>query len=116
LRNNVSVPLQYIESWLRGTGAAGIFNLMEDAATAEIARSQVWQWLHHGATTDDGKKITKDVVQQIESEELGKIRDAIGEDAFDSGRFKEAQEIFERVALSTEFAEFLTTPAYDYLD
>src|ERR1700687_1944920 len=74
LRANVSVGIQYIESWLRGTGAAAIFNLMEDAATAEISRSQVWQWLHHGATLADGRHVTRDLVQQLETEELDKIR------------------------------------------
>ena len=116
LRNNVSVAIQYIESWLRGTGAAGIFNLMEDAATAEIARSQVWQWIATGTKLDDGRTVTRDIVEAVEAEELGKVRAAIGGDAYDSGRFDEAQELFEQVALSDELAEFLTLPAYAHLD
>jgi len=116
LRSNVSVALQYIESWLRGIGAAAIFNLMEDAATAEISRAQVWQWLRHSTKLDDGTPVIRDLVQEIEAEELGKIRDALGADASESGRFKEAQEIFEQVSLSDDFADFLTLPAYDYLD
>ncbi|MGH7904471.1 MAG: malate synthase A [Candidatus Dormibacteraceae bacterium] len=112
LRNNVSVGIQYLESWLRGTGAAAIFNLMEDAATSEISRSQVWQWVHRGASLDDGRAVTKDLVRQIEDEELAKVREALGEDLYSKGRFDEAREIFERVALDDDFEEFLTLPAY----
>jgi malate synthase len=115
LRNNVSVGIQYLESWLRGTGAAAIFNLMEDAATSEISRTQIWQWIATGTKLDDGRQVTKDLVRTIEEEELAKIRDARGADAFDSGRFEEAREIFEQVALSEELAEFLTLPAYERL-
>ena len=116
LRNNVSVGIQYLESWLRGTGAAAIFNLMEDAATSEISRSQIWQWIATGTKLDDGRPVTKDLVQTIEAEELSKIRGARGADTFDSGRFDEAQQIFEQVTLSDEMAEFLTIPAYDRLE
>jgi malate synthase len=116
LRNNVSVGIQYISSWLMGNGAAAIFNLMEDAATAEISRSQVWQWVHNGATTSDGQKITKDLVQRVIEEELEKIKDSIGDEAFAKAPAKEAQTIFEEVALSDRFVEFLTLSAYDYLD
>src|ERR1051326_5359182 len=81
LRNNISVGIQYIESWLRGTGAAAIFNLMEDAATAEISRSQVWQWVHHGATLNTGQRVTRELVLQLEEEELEKIRQSLTPDA-----------------------------------
>jgi malate synthase len=116
LRNDVSVGLQYLESWLRGTAAVGIFNLMEDAATAEISRSQVWQWLHNDVTLDDGPKVTVEFVRQVIAEELDKIREAIGEQTYDAGRFKEAQELFEQVALDDHFEDFLTVPAYERID
>ena len=116
LRNNVSVALQYLEAWLRGTGAVAIFNLMEDAATAEISRSQVWQWIHNGVRLEDGTPITADLVGRIEDEELAKIRDAIGDQAWAAGRFDDARKLFERVALADDFADFLTTAAYDSID
>jgi len=116
LRSNVSVGIQYIESWLRGTGAAAIFNLMEDAATAEISRSQVWQWVHHGAQLADGRPITRELVLQIEGEEMARIQESIGRDSFEAGRFAEARELFEAVALSPQFVEFLTLPAYEHID
>ena len=116
LRGNVNVGIQYIASWLRGVGAAAIFNLMEDAATAEISRSQVWQWVQQGVKTKEGQAITADYVRQIEGEELGKIQDALGEANFSAGRFTEAATIFEQVALSEDFVEFLTLPAYDHID
>jgi malate synthase len=98
LRQNVSVGIRYIESWLRGVGAAAIDNLMEDAATAEISRSQVWQWVKHGEFTPE------------------RVREVIAEETLEGGRFEEAREIFERVALSDDFVEFLTLPAYEYID
>jgi malate synthase len=118
LRNNVNVGIQYISSWLRGNGAAGIYGLMEDAATAEISRSQVWQWIRHGRTLDDGTEITPELVRRLEGEELERIRTEIGDDEwFDSqGRPKESRELFEQVALADELAEFLTIPAYERLD
>jgi malate synthase len=116
LRNDVSVALQYLSSWLRGTAAVGIFNLMEDAATAEIARSQVWQWVHNGVKLAEGAAVTPELVRRVEEEELDKIRRAVGDEVYASSRAKEAQELFERVALGDEFIEFLTIPAYDYLD
>ena len=119
LRNNVNVGIQYISSWLRGNGAAGIYGLMEDAATAEISRSQVWQWIRHGRTLeDDGTPITPDLVRRLEGEELERIRTEIGDDEwFESeGRPKESRALFEEVALADELAEFLTIPAYEKLD
>jgi malate synthase len=116
LRGNVSVALQYLEAWLRGNGAVGINNLMEDAATAEISRSQVWQWIHNGVRLDDGTTITADLVGRIEDEELAKIREALGDQAWAAGRFDDARKLFERVALSDDFADFLTTAAYDSID
>jgi malate synthase len=117
LRNNVNVGIQYISSWLRGNGAAGIYGLMEDAATAEISRSQVWQWIRHGRTLDDGTEITPDLVRQLEGEELERIRSEIGDDEWfeTEGRPQESRELFEQVALADELTEFLTTPAYERL-
>jgi malate synthase len=116
LRGNISIGIQYIESWLRGTGAAAIFNLMEDAASAEISRSQVWQWIHHGAMLGDGRRVTRELVVQLEAEELDKIRQALGVDAYGAGRFDEARDLFDQVALSEDFIDFLTLPAYDHID
>jgi malate synthase len=119
LRNNVNVGIQYISSWLRGNGAAGIYGLMEDAATAEISRSQVWQWIRHGRTLeDDGTPITPELVRRLEGEELERIRSEIGDDEWfeREGRPQESRALFEQVALADELAEFLTIPAYEQLD
>lgn len=110
LRSNISVGLQYIESWLRGTGAVAIFNLMEDVATAEIARSQVWQWLRNGVHLDDGRPVTGELVRRFEDEELAKL------DAGPGRRFEDARKIFDEVALAPDYVEFLTFPAYDLID
>jgi malate synthase len=117
LRSNVNVGIQYISSWLRGNGAAGIYGLMEDAATAEIARGQVWQWIHHEATLDDGRTITPELVRELETSELERIRSEIGDDEWfeKEGRPDLSRSLFERVALSDEFVEFLTLPAYEEL-
>jgi malate synthase len=113
VRNNVSVGIQYLEAWLRGNGAVAIFHLMEDAATAEISRSQIWQWVHNGVQTAEGTAITPEWVRQVEDEELDKIRAAVGDELFHKGRYAEARELFEQVALADEFEEFLTLPAYE---
>ena len=117
LRSNVNVGIQYISSWLRGNGAAGIYGLMEDAATAEIARGQVWQWIRHGATLDDGREVTPELVRDLATSELEKIRSEIGDDEWfeKEGRPDLSRSLFERVALSDEFVEFLTLPAYEEL-
>ena len=117
LRSNVNVGIQYISSWLRGNGAAGIYGLMEDAATAEIARGQVWQWIHHEATLDDGRTITPDLVRELATSELEKIRSEIGDDEWfeKEGRPDLSRSLFEKVALSDDFLEFLTLPAYEEL-
>jgi malate synthase len=117
LRSNINVGIQYISSWLRGNGAAGIYGLMEDAATAEIARGQVWQWIRHGAELDDGRTVTPDLVRELATSELEKIRGEIGDDAWfeKEGRPDLSRSLFERVALSDDFVEFLTLPAYDEL-
>jgi malate synthase len=112
LRNNVSVGLQYLANWLAGTGAVAIFNLMEDAATAEIARSQVWQWLHNDVALADGPQVTRDLVERIITEELEAIREQYGA-AFDAAQFDQAVALFKEVALADDYAEFLTIPAYE---
>jgi malate synthase len=118
LRSNVNVGIQYISAWLRGNGAAGIYGLMEDAATAEISRAQVWQWIKHGEVLDDGRPVTPELVRELEASELAKIREEIGDDEWfkREGRPDLSRSLFERVALSgDEFVEFLTLPAYEEL-
>jgi malate synthase len=115
LRGNVEVALLYLESWLRGNGAVAIHNLMEDAATAEISRSQVWQWLHHGVKLDTGAVVTGDLVQRVLDEESAAIRTAIGEQAWTDGAYEQARELFARVATADDFEAFLTVPAYETL-
>jgi malate synthase len=112
LRNNISVALQYLAAWLGGSGAVAIFNLMEDAATAEISRSQVWQWIHNEVLLEDGPLVTRDVVERMIDEELGKIHQQADE-SFDSARYGQAVALFTEVALADTFAEFLTLPAYE---
>jgi malate synthase len=116
LRSNVIVSILYIESWLRGVGAAALFNLMEDAATAEISRSQIWQWVRHGASLSEGPKITADLVRKVAAEELAKVREAFGVEAYGRGRFDQANTLFEQVTLSETFVDFLTLPAYELID
>jgi len=117
VRNNISVGILYLESWLRGHGAAAIYNLMEDTATAEISRSQLWQWVHNPeARLSDGRAITVDRIQEWTAQELEKIREAAGEEAYRSGRFPKAREIFHRVVVEDAFVDFLTLIAYEELD
>jgi malate synthase len=116
LRNDVSVALQYLDSWLRGNGAAAIYNLMEDAATAEIARSQVWQWVRHGARLSDGAAVTADLVRRLASEEVERLRGERGPGAAAGDRLDDALQLLEQVSLGPEFVEFLTLPAYERID
>jgi malate synthase len=109
LRNDVSVGIQYLSAWLRGSGAVAIDNLMEDAATAEIARSQVWQWIRHG-------HFQREQVRSVIDEELARLRAEFGDEVFERSRADEARELFEEVALGDEFVEFLTIPAYEHLE
>ena len=115
VRTNVAVGIQYLESWLRGTGAAAIANLMEDAATSEISRAQIWQWCHHHTKMVDGRVVTKELVHKIADEEVAALRTAMGDEAFGASRFLDARSLFERVALERPFFEFLTLPAYTTL-
>jgi malate synthase len=116
LRTDVNVGFQYISFWLTGRGAAAINSMMEDAATAEISRSQIWQWVHHGVQLDNGQTVTPELVRQVLDEETAKIREQVGAEVWDAGRPRETREIFEGVALSSELIEFLTIPAYRYLE
>jgi malate synthase len=111
LRMNIRVGVQYIEAWLRGNGAVPLYNLMEDAATAEISRTQDWQWLHYGATLDDGRRVTAELVEACLADEMAKLKAALG-DAYTGGRFEEAVALFKRLVLSDKLEAFLTLPAY----
>lgn len=116
LRINVSVGVQYIASWLRGQGAAPINNLMEDAATAEISRTQVWQWIRHPkGILDDGRKVTLDLVLSVLDEELEKIKAVVGEEFYNNGRFEDAAVLFKNLIEQDEFVEFLTLPGYEQI-
>ena len=116
LRTDVNVGFQYISFWLSGRGAAAINSMMEDAATAEISRTQIWQWIRHGVKLDDGREVTPELVRQVLDEETGKIREQVGDEIWQAGRPRETREIFEKVALSPNLIEFLTLPAYRFLD
>lgn len=116
VRININVGIQYIASWLSGRGAAPIHNLMEDAATAEISRAQVWQWIRHPkGVLANGRKVTVEIYEQLKAEELSKIKDEIGLSAYQNGRFTEAVELFDSLILNDEFEEFLTIPGYKLL-
>ncbi|HLY49991.1 MAG TPA: malate synthase A [Solirubrobacteraceae bacterium] len=116
LRLNVNVGFQYLSFWLTGRGAAAINSLMEDAATAEISRSQIWQWVHHGVQLEDGRTVTPELVRSVLDEETARIRRDVGEAVWQRGRPAETRELFDRLALSSELVEFLTLPAYGHLD
>jgi malate synthase len=111
LRMNIRVAVQYTEAWLRGNGAVPLYNLMEDAATAEISRTQDWQWLHYGAALSDGRKVTAELVESALADEMAKLRTTLG-DAYARGRFDDAVALFRQLVLSSELEAFLTLPAY----
>ena len=116
LRNNISVSLQYLDSWLRGTGCVPINNLMEDAATVEISRAQIWQWIRHPrGVLDDGRKVTIELFHQLMTEELAKIAGRLGEQQYAQRKFADAAQILDQVISDEQFVEFLTLPAYRYL-
>ena len=116
LRTNIRIGIQYLESWLRGVGCVPLYNLMEDAATAEISRTQIWQWLKHNAKTDDGEYVTVQRVATATAEELAAIAEEVGETRFAASKFAEARDLFMRLATeTTTFTDFLTLPAYDSL-
>ncbi|MGW1712104.1 malate synthase A [Streptomyces sp. NPDC002156] len=115
LVNAVQVGIRYIEAWLRGLGAVAIFNLMEDAATAEISRSQIWQWINADVEFENGEKATPELTRKIAAEELANIRAEIGEEAFTAGHWQQAHDLLLTVALDADYADFLTLPAYEQL-
>lgn len=115
LRHNVRVGVQYIEAWLRGMGCVPLYNLMEDAATAEISRAQVWQIIHHRAPLDDGTTVDRARFAALVGEEMGRIRQEIGDARFASGKFEEARALFETLSTADTFENFLTIPAYAQL-
>jgi malate synthase len=116
LRLNVRVGIQYIESWLRGNGCVPLYSLMEDAATAEISRAQVWQWLRHGAALEDGRRVTPEVIGSVIDDEMKTIEREVGSARFQAGRFREARALFERISTAQSLENFLTLPAYEALD
>ena len=109
---NINIGILYIEAWLNGNGCVPLYNLMEDAATAEISRAQIWQWIKHSSKTVDGKEITKKYFNNLFKEEIKKIISTVGEEKFNNRKFKEASDIFYEMSTSDKFEEFLTFPAY----
>lgn len=116
LRMNINIGIQYVGAWLAGTGCVPIFNLMEDAATAEISRAQIWHWIRSPkGVLDDGRKVTKELFQSLVPQELEKVREILGDRQFAAGKYEEGAKMFEELTLAEDFAEFLTLPAYDYI-
>ncbi|NAS63112.1 malate synthase A, partial [Pseudomonas syringae pv. actinidiae] len=116
MRANIRVAVQYIEAWISGNGCVPIYGLMEDAATAEISRTSIWQWIHHGKTLSDGRVVTKALFRQMLAEEMQVIRVELGDARFDGGRFEEAARLMERITTQDALIDFLTLPGYDLLD
>src|SRR5256885_7121424 len=117
LRNNISVGIQYLGAWLAGNGCVPVFNLMEDAATAEISRSQIWQWIRSPkGLLDDGRKVTAELFKRLLAEELPKVRTYLGEEAYAAGKYQEAAALFEKITSDDTYVEFLTLPAYQKID
>ena len=115
VRKNINVGILYLESWLMGVGAAAIYNLMEDAATAEISRTQIWQWLKNEAVLSDDRTLTRNMVLQWETEEMDHIEKYVGEDRFKHGKFNLAKELFNELIFAENFEEFLTLKAYPFI-
>ena len=116
LNVNIDVGIQYLESWLMGNGCVPIYNLMEDAATAEISRTQVWQWLHHGAKLKDGRTVTPEIIGRTIASQLERIRTGVGEARYASGKFQLAAQLFEQMMTGDRLPDFLTLAAYDHID
>lgn len=116
MRANIRIAVQYIEAWIDGNGCVPIYGLMEDAATAEISRTSIWQWIRHGKTLSNGQKITKSLFIEMLDEELQVIQQELGDVRFQSGRFKEAAELMRTITTQDELIEFLTVPGYQLLD
>ncbi|HAS6730709.1 TPA: malate synthase A [Vibrio parahaemolyticus] len=116
MRHNIRVALQYIEAWISGNGCVPIYGLMEDAATAEISRASIWQWIQHGKALDNGQVVTNELFEQYLAEEINVVKAEVGEQRYNSGRFEEAAELMARLTTSKQLTNFLTVPGYDYLD
>src|SRR6266571_4012674 len=117
LRNNISVGIQYLGAWLAGNGCVPVFNLMEDAATAEISRSQIWQWMRSPkGELQDGRKVTKELFRTLLAEELPKVKTHLGDEAWKAGKYEEGAKLFDHITTDDRYVEFLTLPAYDYVD
>jgi len=116
LRININIGIQYMGAWLAGTGCVPIFNLMEDAATAEISRAQIWHWIRSPkGVLDDGRKITRELFSSLVPQELGKVKEMLGDKGWNAGRYEEGAKMFEQLTLAEDFADFLTLPAYDWI-
>ena len=115
IRKNINVGILYIESWLRGHGAVALYNLMEDAATAEISRTQVWQWLRNEVKLEDGRAFTKHLYKELLADEVAKIKIQIDEENNKSNKLQLATSLFDELVVSEDFEEFLTLPAYKYI-
>ena len=115
VRKNINVGILYIESWLMGTGAAALYNLMEDAATAEISRTQVWQWLKNQAKLNDGRTLTQEMVLEFEKEELENIKKYVGKNRYEKGKFDLATKLFNELVFDENFEDFLTLKAYPFI-
>jgi malate synthase len=116
LRNNISVGIQYLGAWLAGNGCVPVFNLMEDAATAEISRSQIWQWIRsQKGVLEDGRKVTRELVRKLLPEELARVRALLGAEGWAAGRYDEAARLFDQLVSSDEYVEFLTLAGYETL-
>ena len=116
IRENIRIGIQYIEAWLRGNGCVPLYHLMEDAATAEISRAQLWQWIHHKCTLDDGRIITPQNFDIWLEEELDIIKDEIGKERFLKGKFSTASSLFTQMIKKKEFDDFITLPAYQLIN
>jgi malate synthase len=115
LRQNINVGIGYLEAWLRGIGCVPLYNLMEDAATAEISRAQVWQWIRHRAKLEDTRLIDRTLCHQLLGDELEKLKETFGAEAFAKGRYQDAAALFRELIDAPQFVEFLTLPAYEKL-
>lgn len=115
MRANIRIAVQYIEAWISGNGCVPIYGLMEDAATAEISRASIWQWIKHGTHLDNGQLVTADLFRTLLKEELSVVREELGAERFDGGRFDEAATIFERLTCADQLTDFLTLPGYQIL-
>jgi malate synthase len=115
IRSNINIGILYLESWLRGQGAAAIHHLMEDAATAEISRTQVWQWLHNRVILADGREFTQELYEDFRDEEIVTIRETVGSANYQNGQFVQAICLFNRLIVSPRFEDFLTLSAYNLI-